>query len=332
LSFQYTLFGQTFRSNLPLPGLSPTSTSNNCGGIELHLGASEHPAPKSSAGTEELIYESSESNAFGEPMLRIFKVAHGELVQLVYDDATEFRLDRECENVWATWPAISSLENTASYLLGPVLGLMLRLRGVVCLHASAAAFGDQCVAFAGPPGAGKSTTAAAFAREGCGILSDDIVALSESAGGFEVVPGYPHLRLWPESCEMLYGSIPALPRIAPQEEKRFLPLGSYGTRFESRSLPLRAIYLLGERRFDHAPIVEALRPQAALLSLVADTFANKVLNREMRAHEFEVLGRLVSNVPVRKVFAHSDGTRIHELCRVIRNDVAFLRESSEADI
>src|SRR6267378_3816435 len=98
-----------------------------------------------------------------------------------------------------------------------------------------------------------------------------------------------------------------------------------GTRFASRALPLCAIYVLGDRRSDSAPCVEAVRAQAALLSLVAETYANKILDREMRAREFEVLSRLVSAVPVRRVSPHEDATRLGELCKVIREDLDSLK-------
>jgi hypothetical protein len=328
LNFQYSLFGLRLRSNLPLPGVSATDSSTELCDVELHLGIPLQSTGEILPGSEELTYASTETNAAGEPALRIFNVAQGEFVRLAYEDGTEFWLDRMLKHVWATWPDTSSLENTTSYLLGPVLGLVLRLRGVTCLHASAVAFENRCVAFVGAPGAGKSTTAAAFARQGYGILSDDIVALAESEGAFQVVPGYPYLCLWPESLKMLHDSPEAFPRITQDGEKRRLALGNKGTRFEKRPLRLVAIYFLGDRRPDPAPYVETIRAQAALLSLVADTYANKILDRDLRAREFEVLSRLVETVPIRRVFPHSDGSRIGDLCRVIREDFVSLQASA----
>ncbi len=278
-------------------------------------------------GSEVLTYSSSETNAAGEPLLRIMTVALGEFIRLAYEDGTEFWLDRKREHVWATWPDSASLENTTAYLLGPVLGLLLRLRGVTCLHASAIAIEDRSVAFVGAPGAGKSTTAAAFARQGFGILSDDIVALAETAGGFNVLAGCPYLRLWPESVKMFHDSPEALPPIIPHGEKRRFTLGNERAQFERRPLRLGAIYFLGERRPDPAPYVETLRAQAALLSLVADTYGNKILDRDLRAQEFGVLSRLVENVPIRRVFPHNDSSRIGDLCRVIRGDFVSLQTS-----
>ena len=146
------------------------------------------------------------------------------------------------------------------------------------------------------------------------------------------MPAYPHLCLWQDSVEMLYGSAEALPRFSTGWEKRRLVLGTQGTHFETRSLPLGAIYLLGDRRPDQAPSIEEVRPQAGLLSLVADTFANKILDREMRAHEFAVLGRLVTTVPIRRLHPHNDGSRLEELCAVVRDDFAALQSATSARI
>jgi len=277
---------------------------------------------------EVLTYESAETTPAGGPALRILNVDRGAFVKIAYADGTEFWLDGKRENVWATWSRTSSLEATVSCFLGPVLGLLLRLRGVTCLHASAVAFGDHSIAFVGASGTGKSTIAAAFALQGYGTISDDIVALSEEKGTFQVMPGYPRLCLWPESVRMLFGSADALPRILPQEEKRILSLEAGTARLEMRPLRLAAIYVLRERRSHLAPSIEAVRARPALLSLVADTFANRVLDRETRASEFDVLSRLVTCVPVRRVFPHKDLSRISDLCHVIREDFAALKDSA----
>ena len=295
--------------------------------MELHLGIPLLFTGEILPGSEVLTYSSSETNAAGEPLLRIMTVALGEFTRLAYEDGTEFWLDRKREHVWATWPDTASLENTTAYLLGPVLGLLLRLRGVTCLHASAVAIEDRSVAFVGAPGAGKSTTAAAFARQGFGVLSDDIVALAETAGDFQVLPGCPYLRLWPESVKMFHDAPEALPRIIPDGEKRRFVLGNERTRFQSGPLQLGAIYFLGERRPDPAPYVETIRAQAALLSLVADTYGNKILDRDLRAQEFGVLSRLVEKVSIRRVFPHNDSSRIGDLCRIIREDFGSLQTS-----
>jgi hypothetical protein len=125
---------------------------------------------------------------------------------------------------------------------------------------------------------------------------------------------------------MLYDSPEELPRIIPDGEKRRLDLLNPRTQFAGRPFGLGAIYVLGERRADPAPYVEALRPKSALLSLVADTYANKILDRDLRAREFEVLSRLVETVPIRRVYPHTDASRLGDLCRVVREDFSKLKE------
>jgi hypothetical protein len=326
----HTVFGLKVRSNLPVPGLTPLEGSADAVDVEFHLGVSPDSQREIPADSEDLTYTSSYTDEFGNPALRIWKTADGGFLHLAYYDGVQFWLEREGKSLWAVWPAGSTLEDTASYLLGPVFGILLRLRGVTCLHASVVSIENRSVALVGAEAAGKSTTAAAFARQGFGVISDDVAALVESPDGFRVMPAYPHLCLWPDSVEMLYGSCEALPRFNTGWEKRRLALGNQGTRFENRSLPLGAIYLLGDRHPDQAPFAEGVRPQAGLLSLVADTFANKILDREMRAREFAVLGRLVTTVPIRRLHPHSDPSRLEELCALIRKDFASLHNPTNA--
>jgi hypothetical protein len=269
------------------------------------------------SGQEELSFTSAYTDEAGVPGFRIWKTPGGNFLRVAYRDDTQFWLERNGIEVWSLWPGDLTLEDTATYLLGPILGLVLRLRGVTCLHASAVVLDGQAVAFVGNAGAGKSTTAAAFARRGNAILSDDVVALTERGGAFFVSPAYPYLSLWPEAVEVLYGSPEALPHLSRNYEKRCLSLEDQKLQFEERSLPLAAIYILGERRGDPAPTLEDVPAQRAFLTLVANSFATCVLDTALRAQEFALLGRLVSTVPVRELRAHCDANRLAKLCEQI---------------
>jgi hypothetical protein len=326
--FTYSVFGLVLQSNLPIPGLNSIKPVPGLPDVRIQLCSPGTLSLDFLRGHEELSYTSSYLGLNAEPALRIWKVAGGSHLHLSYSDGMEFWVDREGKNIWGIWPVESSIEDASTYLLGPVLGLLLRLRGVTCLHASAIAIGGRAVVFVGSAGAGKSTTAAALARRGLAVLSDDIVALSEIDGAFRVMPAYPYLSLWPESVNMLYGSPEALPRFIGNWEKRYLADGSGGVIFAVSALPLGVVYLLGERAGDPAPRVEAVLAQQSLISLVANTYATNTLDSTMRAMEFEVLGRLVSTVPIRKVCAHEEPARIDDLCSLIYADFAAL--TSEA--
>jgi hypothetical protein len=83
---------------------------------------------------------------------------------------------------------------------------------------------DHAVAFVGDAGAGKSTTAAALARRGHSLLSDDVVVLHERDEACFVQPGYRYLCLRPQSAAMLYGPGKSLPAVSPNYDKCELTL------------------------------------------------------------------------------------------------------------
>jgi hypothetical protein len=326
LSFNYSVFGLSLLSNLPIPGLIPASPPLPAPDVEVHLGVSPSIHSDKSIERGVLTFVSSDLDASGEPALRIWRVADGTCLYLAYCDGMEFWLDRKGTSVWAIWPAASSLEDAATFLLGPVLGLLLRLRGVTCLHASAVAFDDRAVAFVGDESAGKSTTAAAFARRGHPVISDDVVAIVEREGAFHVLPAYPYLSLWPDSVKMLYGPDKTLPTFSANWDKRVLSLAEDRLRFEERSLPLVAIFLLGERSSNGAaPFLETPSAQESLVALVANSYATGMLDKDMRAQEFALLGRMLATVPVRLVRPHAEPAKVDLLCGVIRDGYRALK-------
>jgi len=290
--------------------------------VELHLGIAPPSQNEISAQPETLFFVSSDLVDSGEPSLRIWKVMDGAFLRMDYFDGMQFWLKPDGTEIWGRWPEGCSLNVAAMYLMGPVLGVVLRLRGITCLHASAVAFGDRGVAFVGDQGAGKSTTAAAFARRGHDVLSDDIVTIVERGGAFYVMPAYPYLSLWPDSVEMLFGSEKSLPSLSETVEKRMVSLPTNHLRLAEQPLPLAAIFLLGERSSDPAaPLLEAPTPSECLMSLVANSYATRILNEEMRAREFALLGRMLLAVPVRRLRPPADPSRINVLCD--RVDAAF---------
>jgi hypothetical protein len=314
-------FGLNLHANHALPGLSesPAAVPDVC--IRLGYLPQAMEGWVQAAEREPPWYVSPHVDASGRPLLVVRQLADGSFFQFHYQDGTRFVIDRHGAEVWAAWPGALTLADAATYLLGPVLGFVLRLRGRICLHASAVAVCGNAVAFVGPAGAGKSTTAAAFARRGFPVLSDDVVVLEPHALGFRVPPAYPQLRLWPAAVEMLYGDAGALPPLTPNWDKRGLDLKKNCAPFPQQALPLAAVYLLGERRNDKdAPCVAAVPAGEALMALVAHTYTNYLLDRSRRAAEFQTLGRLRDTVPVKRIYAHADAAQLERLCEVVLAD------------
>jgi hypothetical protein len=240
----------------------------------------------------------------------------GDRVLMHYSDGTRFYLDMSRGEVWATWPATLTLEDTATYLLGPVMGHFLRRRGALCLHASAVLLDGRCVAFAGPPGAGKSTLAAAMAREGRRILAEDVCRIERDGAAFVIQPGYPRIRLWGDAADLIDVDTAALPLLTPNWDKRFMPLDDGSTTlFHDRAEPLAAVFVLTPRREMPDPArVEDLGGQQALAELAGNTYGSRLLDRGQRGAEFAALGELARAVPVRALTLNADGRRLLEAC------------------
>src|SRR6516165_7098359 len=315
---------------MALPGL-PLGLASNTYDIQIRLKEWVTFPVIFPAGIEAL-YASPEDSAPDQPNLRVCLLPGGDYFGFFYRDEVRFAVERHGREVWGDWPENYSLEDACTYLLGPVLGFVLRLRGVTCVHARAVAVDGQAVALAGSPGAGKSTTAAAFAQRGFSVITDDVLALGEDGKDFQGQPGYPRLNLWSDSVGALFGSDEALPRITPTWDKRYLALGENGFGFASRPLPLGAVYLLSARESAlEAPVIDYLSGSNALAEFVANTYVNYLLDRDMRSREFDVLTRLVVQIPVRRVRAPADYSAVFDLSEVIANDARRVMASNPAD-
>lgn len=315
MSYSFRIYGLGLTSNRPIPGLTP---ANNCAvDVRVCLGELPHLInEKDSAG--ELWFTGEHKNRSGDPLLKVYKYSAGKYFGFSYADQTQFVIDAEGTNIWATWPSSLTLEDTSTYLLGPIMGFVLQLRGSISLHASAVVIEDRAVAFVGPAGCGKSTTAAAFAKRGFRVIAEDVVTVEDRDDSFLAVPGYPGIRLWPASVHALYGPNATLPKLTPTWDKRYLDLNQDRYRFSEEPVPLSAIYLLSDRIDDSkAPFVSSVSGSQALLSLLANTYANNLMDKQTRARGFDLLSRVNAVVPVRQLTPHSDPALIHELCSTI---------------
>ena len=315
----HVVYGLRLEANIALPGL-PLRRTSDAYDVQIRLKDwATFPAnfPKSS----EILYTSSRDPAHDQPNLRVGVLPGGNYFGFFYSDGVRFAVERRGREVWGDWPENYTLEDACTYLLGPVIGFVLRLRGVTCLHASAVAVGEYAIALTGFPGAGKSTTAAAFAHCGYPVIADDVVALAEDGENFLVPPGYPRVNLWPDSTRALFGSEEALPRITPTWDKRYVALGDNGFSFATKPLPLRAIYFLGAREAElTSPVIEEIAGGDALAGLVANTYVNYLLDREMRSQEFDLLSRVVAGISVRRVRPPADPSVVFDLCEAIATD------------
>jgi len=304
---------------MTLPGL-PVRPASEVYDVRIRLKDSA-TSPTAIPSSVDFFYASPQEAPPNQLTLRVGVLPGSNYFGFFYADQVRFVVERQGREVWGDWPENYTLEDACTYLLGPVLGFVLRLRGVTCLHASAVTVDQQAIALVGSPGAGKSTTAAAFAHRGFSVIADDVVALTEDGKNFMVQPGYPRVNLWSDSVGALFGSETPLPRITPTWDKHYMALGDNGLSFASEPLPLGAIYVLGAREAAlAAPVVDNVSGSNALAQLVPNTYVNYLLDRDMRSREFDVLARLVAGIPIRHVRPLADPSAVFDLAAAIASD------------
>lgn len=314
----FSVYGLRLDSDLHIPGLV-ASPGTTCSDVQVRFDSAPWwPEPESL--TNQMIWYRSPDLDRGQPVLTIWNVAGAWLCWRACD-GTEFLIHRSTREIWAKWPCPLTLEDTATYLLGPVLALVLRLRGITSLHASAVRIGEHAVALLGPPGAGKSTLAVALALRGHRVLTDDVAALAEHRDEVLIQPGYPRLRLWPEPPDGPLGFTASLPRLTPNWDKRYLPLVA-GESFQQEAVPLAAIYMLEERTSaSEAPFVRPCSSCDGFIGLIANINAKELLDDELRTSEFRLVCRLVERVRMRRVTSHTDPASLGRLCDCILEDL-----------
>ncbi len=283
--------------------------------ITLFLGAAP-AAPSGAHSGAPVRYRTPADEARPDDNLIVYELASGFLMR--YADATEFHISRDGREIHGCWAPASTLPDTETYLLGPVLGFAQRLMGVLCLHASCVVVDDFAIALCGPAHAGKSTTAGAFAAAGYPVLADDMTAIRERAGRAMAMPAYDRLRVWEDAENILLGSRGALPRLTPTWDKRALQLSGQGWSFRETPAPLGAVFLLAPRAADpRAPWIAPISAADGFVALAANSYANYLLDDSMRAAEFASLASLMSTVRVFRAAPSDDPGRIGELVRVI---------------
>jgi energy-coupling factor transporter ATP-binding protein EcfA2 len=324
VTYSYRTYGLYLTCDSPIPGLNEEVDGSRRADVHVELSAQPAWAREALPLPSEVLQSIAASPETQDPAFVLTSLGDGNYFQLAYSDGTRFLVNGETTRIWGLAGECQTIQDLSTYLLGPVMGFILRHRGVTALHASAVCFEGKAIALTGAAGAGKSTTAAALAMLGLPVLCEDIAAVDENDGNFAIHAGYPRVCLWPESVAMLMGRRDALPHIAPNWDKCYLQLDGVKAKLETLKQPLGAVYILAPRETENAPRIEEVSCREVLLELVQNTYMNWLLDRRQRAEEFALLSRLVSQVPVRRIVPHGDPSRIGELCELIVADATAL--------
>lgn len=206
-------------------------------------------------------------------------------------------------------------------LLGAVMAVLLYQRGYLVLHASAVAVGGCAVLFLGAKGQGKSTFAASLLARGHGLISDDVVAVRLNGEESPVaLPGYRHVKLWPDAVVSVTGRDPGrLPRLHAESEKCSYRVPRQLSR---KGLPVRRIYALEDGL---CPQVERLPPREALQQILRHSYVARFSERLLEgggapAHFLQCV-RLAGVAPVCRLRRRRSLAELPDLARRIEEDL-----------
>lgn len=313
MTYDYAVYGLTLQSNRAMAGFAPADADVPRVTIDF-AGAPVDDfgdAPFWDNGFETLWHRPD-----GTWLLRYVDSRDGSFWTIDYDaDGTRLTI---------RWSKDSMLDDIPSVLQGPGLAAALHLRGVPMLHASVLAVEGGAIALIGAPGAGKSTTAAAFVARGFASMSDDLAALAIDGAAVRVQAGYPRLRAFADSAEAAGFVADDLPNVFFADvlgPKRYVELSAEQGTFQPHALPLRAIYyllprILGKRE----PLIETLSTRQALPVLLQNLYSTRFLDHARRVPLIRAIAGVAATIPVRAVQASDDLDALPRLVEAIAAD------------
>lgn len=210
-------------------------------------------------------------------------------------------------------------------ILGPIMGWMIDRMGKFVMHASAVAFEGRGVAFLGDKMAGKSTTAAAFLRDGAELMTDDLLVLDIAEDRDPMVmPAFAQLKLSDESAAAVHvpGS-EALPLVYDGFAKRQHRLAGM---HEDR---VAADLLLVLKRCSGDPAIRVLDEAAGFVAATRFSyhvrFGAAPYDADTRARHFRQGIALARKATIAELAVPDDMQRLPEVVETVRR---FLKEGA----
>lgn len=233
--YYYTAFGLNIHSEILLPELAEGDRNATAAIIHIQEGTLELPRLKKTQ-----IYRRGIRASFGKD--------EDDALYLDWAGIASFKAIQGHTLIVESHTAEPDL--ISLFTVSEALGLVLFQKGYFLLHASSVAVGDEAWCFMGTPGAGKSSTAAAFMKAGCRLLSDDLTAITFDEDGLPVViPAYPQLKIWDRTVAGLgYNEDDLEPVSEGVNKYSYKPKSG----FLHKSVPLKKAFFLHKARNKHA--------------------------------------------------------------------------------
>lgn len=201
-------------------------------------------------------------------------------------------------------------------IMGPIICILLRQRGLLVLHASSFAVNGEAVAFMGDSGWGKSTLVESFYCKGYEILTDDVMIVENQPQYSMVLPGFAQIKLWPDAAAASGHKDNSLPTVHSQTRKLSHKINRG---FATEPQQLKKIYLLS---YGDSNKISALQPQEAFVHLIRHTRAVNLLTdpKFINSHFYQC-SNLIKNVAVYRLQRKRSLTEIPQIIDLVEKDL-----------
>ena len=219
--YHYQLFGLNIASDLELNAISANFYTPD---VTFRLG----PCP---AFTDTPKYDYED-----------FKLSTNQMFMHI-DDVADFFAHDGNEIIVDMTPGVSE-EVVRMYLMGSGMGAILFQRGIIPIHGSCVCKDGKAMIITGDSGAGKSTMAARFLREGWKLLTDDVTPLVFKDGIYYAQSTYPGQKLWQDCIDRNDAEERVVGNIIREDDGREKYQLNAGRYFVYDTIPIRAAVML----------------------------------------------------------------------------------------
>jgi hypothetical protein len=305
----YEAYGVVVRSEWPLRGLPTT----RCADIDVEIGVGAPATLRRAASC-------------AVPTLRDDRwFRYGTLpdgsVYLCWRELFEFIISPDGRKILGRPLRTATLEAFQVYLLGQALSFSLLRLGYEPLHVTAVAFDQGAVGFAGEPGQGKSTLAAACLSSGARLVTDDVAVFVPGSDPPLVHPGPHRLKLFPNVASRFVPDLSAEAQLNDITPKLILSVPA--TRVVEGPTPLRLLYDLrrtSARRVTSRP----LTPRAAFLLTARSAFNVMLTDTERQENQVRFAADLIERLPMRSLTYRRDLRTVGKVVERVRADIRRL--------
>lgn len=290
MSYLYTAYGLTIKSEIELPELKPHGilTINPVDAdVTIRSGMVEENLPSAHSKRKHVQVGDRE-------------------VLLTFKHVGRFLVTNGTDILFSSF-AQAQPSQIRLHLLGSCLGAIFQQRSKLTFHGGAVNIKNQITLFLGKRGTGKSTLTATFFNRGYLVFSDDVCVMDDPYVGNNLYPGAPFIKLCTSSLKKLGSDSVGLQKVITSREKYLLPLP---TGSENAPVKVDRIYIL---RWGNQIRITHVSKKEALPLLAGNTYRPWMSKKNLgEAKILDMCTQLIQRIPVYTLTRPFDITRIEE--------------------